>query len=80
MSSQTNNELHLSKEYASSARRKDISIMIVRQGRFSFTKEEQEIWDNNKPTTTTDPDLKTKAKEERLSKTKGKTPMPWYTT
>jgi hypothetical protein len=80
MSSQTNSELHLSKEYASSARRKDISITIVRQGRFSFTKEEQEIWDNNKPTTPTNPDLQTKAKEERLSKTKGKTPMPWYTT
>jgi hypothetical protein len=72
--------LHLSKEYASSARRKDISIAIVRQGRFSFTKEEQEIWDNNKPTIATNPDLQIKAKEERLSKTKGKTPMPWYTT
>jgi hypothetical protein len=80
MSSQMNNKLHSNKEYASSARRKDISIVIVRQGRFSFTKEEQEIWDNDKPTTTTDPDLKIKAKEERLSKTKGKTPMPWYTT
>jgi hypothetical protein len=79
-SSQTSSELHLSKEYASSAKRKDISIAIVSQGRFLFTKEEQEIWDNNKPTTTTDPDLQTKAKEERLSKTKGKTPMPWYTT
>jgi hypothetical protein len=75
-----NNELHSSKEYASSARRKVISIVIVRQGRFLFTKEEQEIWGNDKPTTTTDPDLKTKAKGERLSKTKGKTPMPWYTT
>jgi hypothetical protein len=61
-------------------KKKDISITIVRQGRFSFTKEEQEIWDNDKPTTAIDPDLKTKAKEERLSKTKGKTPMPWYTT
>jgi hypothetical protein len=76
MSSQMNNKLHSSKEYASFARRKDISIAIVKQGRFLFTKEEQEIWDNDKPTTTTDPDLKTKAKDERLSKTKGKTPMP----
>jgi hypothetical protein len=65
MSSQMSNELHSSKEYASSARRKDIFIAIVRQGRFLFTKEEQEIWDNDKPTTTTDPDLRTKAKEER---------------
>jgi hypothetical protein len=79
-SSQMNNELHSNKEYASSARRKDISIAIVKQGRFSFTKEEQEIWDNDKPTIATNPDHRTKAKEERPSKTKGKTPMPWYTT
>jgi hypothetical protein len=56
MSSQMNNKLHSNKEYASSARRKDISIMIVKQGRFLFTKEEQEIWDNDKPTIATNPD------------------------
>ena len=73
-SSQTNKEQHSKMENASIARRKDISIALVQQGRFTKTQEEREACLSN-PNLNHNP-----GKDTDQSKGKGKTLMPWFTT
>jgi len=77
MSSPTNNEQPLEMENVSSARRKDISIGIVKQGRHTLLPNERTAWDIDR---LINPDPNRKGPVVNQAKGKGKTPTPWYIT